>query len=174
MLKDDILKDYVMVNERIMEFYTKYPEGRITTEIVSNEGGQITFKASIFKNYEDESPSSTGHAMEKEGNSFINKNSHVENCETSAVGRGLALLGISIKKSIASFEEVANAKIQQEDKKLEVANVDKNGYFNLRDTWVTLKGDEEGFEEWHSKQWENGLRNKEMQLILEKRKVGKS
>ena len=45
-----------------------------------------------------EVPASTGYAYEKEGSSFINKTSALENCETSAVGRALAILGFEIKK----------------------------------------------------------------------------
>ena len=52
--------------------------------------------------------------MEKEGSSYINKTSHIENCETSAVGRALAMLGFEIKKSVASKEEVENARLQQD------------------------------------------------------------
>lgn len=173
MTKQDMLQDYVMVNERITEFYSKFPDGRITTEIISNELGQIIFKAYVYKRFEDTVPSATGHAMEKEGNSFINKNSHVENCETSAVGRALALMGLSIKKSIASYEEVANAKLQQEDHKQDRVQQDKNGYYGLRDTWVMLKGDEEGFDDWHKSQWDKGIRNKDMQQTLNKKKENK-
>jgi hypothetical protein len=53
--------------------------------------------------------------MEKEGSTFINKTSHIENCETSAVGRALAMMGFEIKKSVASREEVANAKLNQDN-----------------------------------------------------------
>jgi hypothetical protein len=38
-----------------------------------------------------------------------NKTSFIENCETSAIGRALGLLGIGIDTSIASAEEVTNA-----------------------------------------------------------------
>ena len=34
-----------------------------------------------------------GHAFERANSSFINKTSHVENCETSAIGRALASAG---------------------------------------------------------------------------------
>ena len=51
----------------------------------------------------------TGHASEKDGSSFINKTSALENAETSAVGRALGILGIGIDTSIASAEEVGNA-----------------------------------------------------------------
>ena len=50
----------------------------------------------------------------KENSTFINKTSYIENCETSAVGRALAMLGFEIKKSVASKEEVENARLQQE------------------------------------------------------------
>lgn len=107
------LSDYVQVNERIDKFYEKYPEGSIQTEIIMNENGMVIFKAYAYRNQEDTRPA-TGHAMEKEGSTYINKTSHIENCETSAVGRALAMLGFEIKKSVASREEVENAKLQQE------------------------------------------------------------
>ena len=44
---------------------------------------------------------------------MINKTSYVENCETSAVGRALAMLGIGIDTSIASANEVETAIAQQ-------------------------------------------------------------
>jgi hypothetical protein len=55
----------------------------------------------------------TAHAYEKEGSSFINKTSYIENCETSAVGRALGMYGIGIDTSLASADEVANAVTQQ-------------------------------------------------------------
>jgi hypothetical protein len=58
---------------------------------------------------------STGHAHEVKGSSNINKTSHIENCETSAVGRALAMLGIGIDTSIASANEVETAIAKQDD-----------------------------------------------------------
>lgn len=110
--KESALKDYVEVNTRIMKFYEKYPEGRILTEIVKWENEVIVMKATTYRDNSD-IPASTGYAYEKEGSSFINKTSALENCETSAVGRALAILGFEIKKSVASKEEVANAQLQQ-------------------------------------------------------------
>lgn len=106
------INEYATVNERIQEFYKKYKDGAIQTEIVSNQNGIIIFKAYVYKTPEDTRPT-VGHAMEKEGSTFINKTSHIENCETSAVGRALAMLGFCIKKSIASKEEVENAQLNQ-------------------------------------------------------------
>lgn len=109
------VNDYVQVNERIEKFYEKYPEGSIQTEIQSIVDGVVIIKAYAFRDREDPRPA-TGHAYEKENSSFINKTSYIENCETSAVGRALAMLGFEIKKSIASKEEVENAKLQQSQK----------------------------------------------------------
>lgn len=109
------LDEYVTVNERIMKFYEKYPEGRIVTEIISWQDGIIVMKATVYRD-SNNIPAATGHAYEKEGSSFINQTSALENAESSATGRALAMLGFEIKKSIASYEEVANAKLNQESK----------------------------------------------------------
>ena len=111
--KANALKDYITVNERIEKFYEKYPEGRIVPEIISWNDGVVLMKATVYRNFEDSNPIAVGHAYEREGSSFINKTSALENCETSAVGRALALAGFEIKKSICSREEVENAKLQQ-------------------------------------------------------------
>ena len=55
----------------------------------------------------------SGHAYEKEGSTFINRTSYIENCETSAVGRALGMCGFGIDTSIASSEEVQNAILNQ-------------------------------------------------------------
>jgi hypothetical protein len=105
-------KEYAEVNQRIRAFRMLYPEGSITTEIISLENGICVMKASVIN--EKGEVLGTGHAFEKESASFINKTSYIENCETSAVGRALGMCGIGIDMSIASYEEVANAMAQQE------------------------------------------------------------
>ena len=67
----------------------------------------VLMKATI--SYPDGRVASVGHAFEKQDASRINQRNHVENCETSAVGRALGLLGIGSDGSIATYEEVANA-----------------------------------------------------------------
>lgn len=100
-------KGYVLVNERVRAFRMLYPNGIITTEIVSLEGGVVVMKATISD--DNGCLLSTGYAYEKESSTYINKTSYIENCETSAVGRALGFLGIGIDTSIASYEEVQNA-----------------------------------------------------------------
>lgn len=94
-----------------------YPQGTIETEMISNEGGTCIFRA-IVRN-EGYSILGIGTAYEKEGSSFINKTSYIENCETSAVGRALGMAGFGIDTSVASAEEVQNAIVQQEQKEVE-------------------------------------------------------
>lgn len=106
-------KEYVLINERVKYFKETYENGQILTEMLSNNDGVCTFKALIIIN---DKIVATGHAQEKEDSSFINKTSYVENCETSAVGRALGFAGIGIDTSIASYEEVQNAILNQETK----------------------------------------------------------
>lgn len=112
-------KDYVQVNERIKAFRMVYPEGTIQTEMLSNEGGVCIFKATAFNG---ELLLATGHAYEKEGSTFINKTSYIENCETSAIGRCLGMCGFGIDTSVASAEEVQNAIEQQKEEEDEFKN----------------------------------------------------
>jgi len=97
---------YVLVNERVKAFRQLYPEGTIQTELISDNDGVCTFKATVLV---ADLVLATGYAQEKESSSYINKTSYIENCETSAVGRALGFLGIGIDTSIASAEEVETA-----------------------------------------------------------------
>lgn len=109
-------KKYAEVNERIKAFRMLFPNGTISTEIISIENGVVVFKATAMN--EEGHILGVGHAYEKEDSSFINKTSYIENAETSAVGRALGMIGIGIDTSVASYEEVANAIEQQKGKKV--------------------------------------------------------
>lgn len=58
---------------------------------------------------------STGLAHEVQEASYINKTSYIENCETSAVGRALAMLAIGIDTSVASADELEIAIAKDEE-----------------------------------------------------------
>ena len=109
-------KEYAEVNQRIKAFRQLYPEGFIKTEILSNENGVVVMKAIVGWYTADGSEIvlATGTAYEKETSSYINKTSYIENCETSAVGRALGMIGFGIDTSVASAEEVENAINNQE------------------------------------------------------------
>jgi len=122
-------KNYAEVPQRVKAFRMLHPNGAITTEIVSLNNGVVVIKATAT----DEAGNilGTGHAYEKEGNGFINKESYIENCETSAVGRALGFVGLGIDSSICSAEELQNALLNQDEKskgkkKKEPDNIDLN------------------------------------------------
>ena len=117
-------KQYVEVNERIKYFRENFKGWSLTSEVIDLTEKRCVMKASILN--QDDRVIATGTAYEMLGSSFINKTSFVENCETSAWGRALANLGIGLDTSIASADEVLNAKKQQEVKpKKEKLNDDK-------------------------------------------------
>ena len=103
-------RSYAEVPQRVTAFRKLYPQGTITTEVISIENGVCVMKASVSV---DGVILGEGTAYEKEGSSFINKTSYIENCETSAVGRALGFAGFGSDSSIASAEEVMNAQKQQ-------------------------------------------------------------
>ena len=109
-------KEYAAVNGRINAFRRLYPQGFITTDIVSLEAGVVVMKATCGY-YENGQAVvlGTGMAYEREGSSNINKTSYIENCETSAIGRALGMAGLGINTAVASSEEVQNAIKQQEE-----------------------------------------------------------
>jgi|TARA_Y100000114_G_scaffold107451_1_gene100784 hypothetical protein len=109
-------KQYVEVNERIKFFRQEeqYKNWAINTEFPMLTADEALCRCTITDR--DGMVVAVGHAHEVKAASNINKTSYVENCETSAVGRALAMLGIGIDVSIASANEVETAIEQQEEK----------------------------------------------------------
>ena len=107
-------KEYKTVALRVAEFREKYPNYYLTTEIVKIDDDQCIIKAYVGQHKDDGSVQTfaTGHAQEFRKASQINGTSYVENCETSAIGRALACLGIG-GTEFASANEVVNAIYQQ-------------------------------------------------------------
>lgn len=132
-------KQYAEVNQRIKVFRMLYPNGNITTCIVSIQDGTVVMKATVSD--EEGNILGTGHAYENENSSFINKTSYIENCETSAVGRALGMVGIGIDTSVASAEELENALQQQEGLK----PIGKTKAKVLHDALIRHEKSEKGF-----------------------------
>lgn len=128
-------RPYVEVNERLKYFREHFKNWSLTSEIVSLANGVVVIKAIISD--DTGTVKATGLAYEKEGSTFINKTSYIENCETSAWGRALGNLGIGIDTSIASADEVQNAVLNQN--KPEKKTVTKNSIdTNDADIYVAL------------------------------------
>ena len=100
-------KSYVPVAERVIWFNENVDGGSITTELLSEpQADRIVIKATVTSGDQV----FTGHAQETVGEGYINKTSALENAETSAVGRALAMMGIGVIESIASSDEITKAK----------------------------------------------------------------
>lgn len=105
------LADYATVNERLQLFWEKYPNGRITTDLLSNpESPTVVIRAQVWKDVDAERqlpfPDSTGHARESHTGNAKMDEFQIERGETSAIGRALAIMGFAISKSVASRQEM--------------------------------------------------------------------
>jgi len=105
-------KEYTTVVERINDFRNdeRFEGWSIETDIISTDIENCIIKATI----KDSTGKivGTGLAHEVQGSTNINKTSHVENCETSAIGRALANIG-KAGTEYASANEVSDAIINQ-------------------------------------------------------------
>lgn len=105
-------KEYLTVARRINDFRAMHPDYGVHTEILSIDENTVVCRA-VITDAEGRQLSS-GIAEEHRRASKINQTSATENCETSAVGRALAFLGMA-GTEIASADEVAGAIAQQGD-----------------------------------------------------------
>jgi hypothetical protein len=107
-------KEYKTVALRVQEFREQFPNYFLTTDIIKIDDDQCIVKAYAGIHQDDGASKTfaTGHAHEFRKASQINGTSYVENCETSAIGRCLAALGLG-GTEFASANEVVNAIHQQ-------------------------------------------------------------
>jgi len=87
------LDDYEPVAVRHSRWLEQHPNGRTITHMVSQPGADIcVIRAELWL---EDVCIATGYAEEVRGAGNVNRISHVENCETSAVGRALANAGMA-------------------------------------------------------------------------------
>ena len=84
------LSDYEPVASRLDRFLKAHPDARVITDLVHYLSDVAVFKCELWLEGEI---IATGWAEEVRGQGNVNKTSHLENCETGAVGRALANAG---------------------------------------------------------------------------------
>lgn len=127
------LADYVTVNERIALFHKANEHGAIRTRCIYDDAKTVRFVACahrsegpchLAENHTDcLNAAGTGWAEEIRGAGYVNKTSALENCETSAVGRALAMAGIAVEKSVATKDEVEQAQAERERQERETGPI---------------------------------------------------
>jgi len=103
-------KKYVLVKDRIIAFNKFYPNGAIKTELVSDVSSErVVVKAQVTPDIKNLDRYFTGYSQAVIGKGLVNQTAALENAETSAVGRALAMLGIGVIDSVASVDEMKKA-----------------------------------------------------------------
>ena len=173
---------YETVAERLTKFHEEHPEKKsVLTEVIQFK--EVVVMKAVVKIDEDVF---VGHAMETIGDSFINKSSALENCETSAIGRALASAGY-LGSEFCSADELAIALKQQNTppkvKKQDLSGSDwrdeKEGYKAPKKkdlTWRKASGEdliwiiESGPDSWKQKATEEmNLRAKDVEEGVEEK-----
>ena len=106
----NLLEGYESVAERIEKLWNHYPNGRISSTIVFQDGTRYIVQTDLYRDINDPLPFATDFAEEirSSANRFP-----VENCSTSSIGRSLHTGGLS------KFSEGANRPSLEEMKRVE-------------------------------------------------------
>ena len=103
-------KKYATVSTRVKHLRKDYKDLKMDVNIVAtdNDHQGVWIKASIYEKgaKKDDIPIAAGIAYEQKSGSGVNSTNWTENCDTSAVGRALANLGIGIEDAYASANEM--------------------------------------------------------------------
>jgi hypothetical protein len=100
------LDEYTTVRERIIEFWKRYPNGRIETEILEWSDKRFIVAARLYRDVEDTKSFSTGLAHEVITDKGVNKDFALENGATSSIGIACSNANIGIDKHKPSREEM--------------------------------------------------------------------
>jgi hypothetical protein len=107
------LSEYTTVRERLIEFWKRYPNGRIETEILEWSDHRFIVAARLYRETTDEKPFSTGLANEVITDRGVNKDFALENGATSALGIACGHANIGIDKHKPSREEMSKVVAQK-------------------------------------------------------------
>jgi hypothetical protein len=144
-------KQYTMVAQRIEAFRKAVgADAGIETDLVVDDGNRVLIKCSIKRS--DGFTVATGYAEEIRNSTQINKGAAIENCETSAVGRALAALGLhggeyasvqEIEKHGRNIEHSANRAENQDQQWQTYIEKYKTKINQATETWQLRKLNEQ-------------------------------
>ena len=147
------LDDYEPVAARHSRWLAQHPNGRTITHMVSTPGADIcVIRAELWL---EDVCIATGYAEEVRGAGNVNRTSHVENCETSAVGRALANAGmagsdVNKRPSREEMSKVQNTAPKMRIAQASSAKVDgqtvrvKGNQFGAIPDWLVLEAAQAG------------------------------
>jgi len=140
-------KQYTMVAQRIEAFRKAVgADAGIETDLIVDDGNRVLIKCSIKRS--DGFTVATGYAEEIRNSTQINKGAAIENCETSAVGRALAALGLhggeyasvqEIEKHGRNIEHSANRTENQDEQWQAWIDHIKTKITQAKETWQIRK-----------------------------------
>jgi len=110
----DMMADYVTVAERIQAFYDRFPNGSLQSEVYLLTEEIVVMKSYAYRTADDARPGIGHSSMLIPGSTNFTRGSEIENCESSSVGRAIAMLGFEVKRGIATREEVDNKQNEHE------------------------------------------------------------
>ena len=135
---NNFLKDYVKVDDLIVEMNKKYPEGRLVTEALEIGDDFVVFKTSFYENADTDIVKCTGHARQ----SKVDHAHWFEKCEQKSRGRCLRVLlgkGVTAEEmedvSVSDMEESSN--IESSDNSVVALN---SAYIALQEIQKTVTG----------------------------------
>lgn len=149
------IESYATVQERIAQFYQDFPDGSIRTFMVVRDGPEVIFEARVFRTPEEAAMGiyTSGFAREIEGKSAVNKTSHLENAESSSVGRALANLCYATDSRRPSRSEMIKvARMNKEHEEMLQYIRDVGPKVNDQAV-ITLSGKEKNLKEYVRANW---------------------
>lgn len=126
------LGDYVEVKYRIKAFWMDFPNGAIdSSHMIADwdaDPAHCEVLAKVYTDITDPMPRTTGWAYEEKVG-MINRTSFIENCETSAIGRALANMGMQGGNERPSREEMQS--VQDHEDALKKAKLNLDGFIKM-------------------------------------------
>jgi hypothetical protein len=109
------LTQYEPVEARLERFWAEHPEGRIETRLLTDPAAldEVVIWAGAWFHAADEHPAGTGHASERRGGTGANQFAHLENAETSSIGRALCTCGYKARRESPRPSREEMTKVQR-------------------------------------------------------------